>query len=212
MVVRVPIDPYDNQPIRLAVVDGQPTVYSIGQDGRDDGGKIDNARSPDSGDVLLRLPRPESSRVSNQQSVDNGPKYSGWIPEMTAGPLVARASRLPSFQGTRDACTPRSALLPIRAHELGFLDQVRRRRDRQSGRRRDRQSGRRRDRYSGRRRDRQSGRRRVGCRRADSQRRGDSQLTQRQLTQRQLTQPQLTERRRDRPGRGRQPGGRYGSR
>ena len=54
----VPLDPYDNRPIRFAVVDGQPTVYSIGQDGRDDGGKIDNVKSPDSGDVLLRLPKP----------------------------------------------------------------------------------------------------------------------------------------------------------
>jgi hypothetical protein len=32
-------------------------VYSMGQDGRDDSGKINNTRSPDSGDVLLRLPR-----------------------------------------------------------------------------------------------------------------------------------------------------------
>ena len=53
-----PLDPYDGRPIRFAVVDGQPTVYAIGQDGRDDGGRIDNSRSPDSGDVLLRLPKP----------------------------------------------------------------------------------------------------------------------------------------------------------
>ncbi len=54
----VPVDPYDDRPIRFTVVDGRPTVYSIGQDGRDDGGKNDNARSPDSGDVVLRLPKP----------------------------------------------------------------------------------------------------------------------------------------------------------
>jgi hypothetical protein len=54
----VPVDPYDARPIRFAVVDGQPTVYSIGQDGRDDGGKTDNARTPDSGDLLLRLSKP----------------------------------------------------------------------------------------------------------------------------------------------------------
>jgi hypothetical protein len=52
----VPLDPYDRRPIRFAVVDGRPTVYAIGQDGRDDGGRVDNARTPDSGDVLLRLP------------------------------------------------------------------------------------------------------------------------------------------------------------
>jgi hypothetical protein len=53
----VPIDPYDGAIFRYAIVDGQPTVYSIGQDGKDDGGKQDNARSPASGDVLLRLPK-----------------------------------------------------------------------------------------------------------------------------------------------------------
>ncbi len=52
----VPLDPYGALPVRFTVVDGQPTVYSVGQDGRDDGGKIDNARTPDSGDLLLRLP------------------------------------------------------------------------------------------------------------------------------------------------------------
>ena len=54
----VPLDPYDAQPIRFTVVDGQPTVYSVGQDGRDDGGKTDNTRTPDSGDLLLRLSKP----------------------------------------------------------------------------------------------------------------------------------------------------------
>ena len=53
----VPIDPFDGRPIRFTIFDGQPTVYSVGQDGRDDGGRIDNSRTPDSGDVLLRLPR-----------------------------------------------------------------------------------------------------------------------------------------------------------
>ena len=51
-------DPYDLQPVRLAVVDGQPTVYCVGQDGKDDGGTTDAARSPQSGDVLMRLPKP----------------------------------------------------------------------------------------------------------------------------------------------------------
>jgi RNA polymerase sigma factor (sigma-70 family) len=54
----VPIDPYDGRPIRFAVVDGRPTVYAIGQDGRDDGGRVDNARTPDVGDVVVRLPAP----------------------------------------------------------------------------------------------------------------------------------------------------------
>ena len=54
----VPVDPYDGQPIRFALVEGKPTVYSVGQDAVDDGGRIDNARMPDSGDVVLRLASP----------------------------------------------------------------------------------------------------------------------------------------------------------
>ena len=51
------LDPYDLQPIRFAVVDGQPTVYCLGHDGKDGAGTTDAARSPQSGDVLLRLPK-----------------------------------------------------------------------------------------------------------------------------------------------------------
>ncbi len=51
------IDPFDDQPIRFAVVDGQPTVYSIGSDRKDDGGKIESIGVPRPGDLLLRLRR-----------------------------------------------------------------------------------------------------------------------------------------------------------
>jgi len=34
----VPIDPYTGGPIRLAINDGQPVVYCVGEDGRDDHG------------------------------------------------------------------------------------------------------------------------------------------------------------------------------
>jgi hypothetical protein len=51
----VPIDPYDLKPVRFSVVAGQPTVYCVGQDAQDGGGTTDAARSPRSGDVLLRL-------------------------------------------------------------------------------------------------------------------------------------------------------------
>jgi RNA polymerase sigma factor (sigma-70 family) len=53
----VPLDPYDGQPIRFSVLDGQPTVYALGQDGRDGGGTNDSTGSSRPGDVLLRLPR-----------------------------------------------------------------------------------------------------------------------------------------------------------
>ena len=39
---RVPIDPYSGQPLRMAIIDGEPVIYSVGKDGRDDGGRIDS--------------------------------------------------------------------------------------------------------------------------------------------------------------------------
>jgi hypothetical protein len=58
----VPLDPYDGRPMRLAFVDGQPVVYSVGRDGKDDGGRIDSNRDmKPSGDLIYRLP-PASAR------------------------------------------------------------------------------------------------------------------------------------------------------
>ena len=54
----VPLDPYIAQPIRLGIIDGQPVVYCVGEDGRDDHGKKDSTRTPTVGDVLLLLPKP----------------------------------------------------------------------------------------------------------------------------------------------------------
>ena len=51
----IPRDPYDGQPTRFSVVDGRPTVYCVGPDGQDDGGKSDVAKTPQFADVLLRL-------------------------------------------------------------------------------------------------------------------------------------------------------------
>ena len=81
---RVPIDPYDDRPIRFAVVDAQPTVYSIGQDGRDEGGMIDNTRSPANGDVLLRLPKtldvPDAAPIADHISTGIAIRAGGLPP------------------------------------------------------------------------------------------------------------------------------------
>ncbi len=53
----VPLDPYDGQPMKLTVIDGQPVVYSIGRDGIDQGGRVDCDRDiKPSGDLIYRLP------------------------------------------------------------------------------------------------------------------------------------------------------------
>jgi hypothetical protein len=53
---RVPIDPYSGQPLRMAIIDGEPVIYSIGKDGRDDGGRIDSNADRKPGDQTFRLP------------------------------------------------------------------------------------------------------------------------------------------------------------
>ena len=59
----VPIDPYDGKPMRLTQIDGQPVVYSVGRDGKDDGGRIDSDRDQrPSGDLIFRLPSAQPRR------------------------------------------------------------------------------------------------------------------------------------------------------
>jgi hypothetical protein len=58
----VPLDPYSGQPLRMALVDGQPVVYSVGKDGRDDGGRVDSDWDHKPGDHVFRLPAIEPGR------------------------------------------------------------------------------------------------------------------------------------------------------
>ena len=52
----VPADPYNNdQPLKLLVLDREPVVYSVGKDGKDDGGRIDNYFNTKPGDLIFRL-------------------------------------------------------------------------------------------------------------------------------------------------------------
>jgi hypothetical protein len=53
----VPVDPYDGKPMKLVMIDGQPVVYSVGRDGKDDGGLVDSNRDQKpKGDLIYRLP------------------------------------------------------------------------------------------------------------------------------------------------------------
>jgi hypothetical protein len=52
----VPVDPYDGKPMRLTLLNGQPVVYSIGRDGKDDDGQVDSDRDQrPAGDLIYRL-------------------------------------------------------------------------------------------------------------------------------------------------------------
>lgn len=55
-LARVPNDSFSGQPLRIAVVGGEPLVYSVGKDGRDDRGRIEFDKDRNSGDLLFRLP------------------------------------------------------------------------------------------------------------------------------------------------------------
>jgi hypothetical protein len=51
----VPIDPFSGQPMKFVILDGQPVVYSVGKDGKDDGGKLDSKNDTQPGDLIYRL-------------------------------------------------------------------------------------------------------------------------------------------------------------
>jgi hypothetical protein len=55
-MARVPVDPYSGKPLRMAIIGGEPVIYSIGGDGRDDGGQIDSNNDHRLGDRTFRLP------------------------------------------------------------------------------------------------------------------------------------------------------------
>src|SRR5262249_13678481 len=58
----VPTDPYDRKPLRLVVLDNAPVIYSVGRDGKDDGGQTDSKYDAQAGDLLYRLPAVEQNR------------------------------------------------------------------------------------------------------------------------------------------------------
>jgi hypothetical protein len=58
----IPIDPYSGQPLRMAIIDGEPVVYSVGKDGRDDGGRFDSDSDRKPGDQTFRLSEVEKKR------------------------------------------------------------------------------------------------------------------------------------------------------
>jgi hypothetical protein len=52
----IPADPFDGQPMRVAVVLGGPVVYSVGKDGHDDLAQADSKFDTQPGDLIFRMP------------------------------------------------------------------------------------------------------------------------------------------------------------
>jgi hypothetical protein len=55
----IPTDPFDGKPMRVGVFEGQTVVYSVGKDGRDDGGQTDSKFDTRPGDLIYRVPSVE---------------------------------------------------------------------------------------------------------------------------------------------------------
>jgi hypothetical protein len=74
LLKEVPVDPYDGKPLRYRRLPEGVTVYAVGPDGRDDGGKLDAANAGRAGsDVGFRLWDVERRRPSgprNESSAD----------------------------------------------------------------------------------------------------------------------------------------------
>jgi hypothetical protein len=51
----VPTDPYSGGPMHYKIIDGKPVVYSVGSDGKDDGGTVDWNYGKQPGDFIFRI-------------------------------------------------------------------------------------------------------------------------------------------------------------
>jgi hypothetical protein len=51
----VPTDPYSGQPMHYKAVDDKPVVYSVGEDGKDDGGEVEWDKDKGTGDIIFRI-------------------------------------------------------------------------------------------------------------------------------------------------------------
>jgi len=57
-MARVPNDPYCDQPLRMTAIQGEPVIYSVGKDGRDDKALSDWKNGTQPGDYIFRLVLP----------------------------------------------------------------------------------------------------------------------------------------------------------
>ena len=61
-MVAIPADPYDAKPLRMALIEGEPVIYSVGKDGVDEGGLVDSVYDTKAGDQIYRLPAAKVDR------------------------------------------------------------------------------------------------------------------------------------------------------
>ena len=58
---KIPTDPFSDKPLRMTTIDGQPVIYSVGIDGKDDEGRVKMDYETKQGDLLFQLPVAKSA-------------------------------------------------------------------------------------------------------------------------------------------------------
>ncbi len=94
----LPVDPFDGKPLRFRPANGQITIYSVGENGRDDGGQTESEpRSSWAADLEFHLwDVPSRHSVAIGQSTDAKPFGRGTKIALEAGgmsgirPVIAR--------------------------------------------------------------------------------------------------------------------------
>ena len=98
----VPRDPYGSGPMRLVVVDGKPVVYSIGKDGKDDGGLVDYKMGTQDGDYLFVLQLRPGTNLTP-------PSPAGTAPPASSAPKSSATANPPA----KDAAAKKPASGPM---------------------------------------------------------------------------------------------------
>jgi hypothetical protein len=100
---KVPLDPYSGQPLKYALVDNKPTIYSVGKDLQDDGGQVDWRSSTQPGDFLFVLTAPTAAKAATTPAAPKTAK--GKSKANPAPPVVAAKAPLPSAAVETPAAT-----------------------------------------------------------------------------------------------------------
>ena len=73
LLAAVPTDPFDGQPLRYKLTDEKVTIYSVGENQRDDGGDVEPPQRGRAPDLGFRLLRPDLRVVRIRESADTQP-------------------------------------------------------------------------------------------------------------------------------------------
>lgn len=90
----VPIDPYSGQPLKMTTTRGQPVVYSVGMDGKDDRAQIrwNTGTQQPEGDLIFRLP-PHDNKSAPEPKPAAEPKKTAPEPKAATRKWTDRSGK-----------------------------------------------------------------------------------------------------------------------